>query len=450
MNALNPKRSPLDRALGENRLNDAEGQSPHDVRSIRIQAGGAVGTEAGGRSRSETKPFRMALGVLASMAVALTGCNKAETATAAVSSDPKVEAGRIVFPADSPQLATLVVAPVKPCADCRLRLNGRLAWNDDVTVRVFSPFAGRVTRISASHGARVEKDAPLAVLTSPDFGQAETDARKASTDLALAERNVSRLRELVEHGAAPVKDLSAAEADLSRAQSEASRTHARLASYGIETDVIDNTFTIRSPIAGVVVERNLNAGQEVRPDQMLANIERLAAPLFVVTDPAKLWLMLDMSEAEAAKIEVGQALEIRVPTQPDRVFRAVLDFESDALDPLTRTVKARAAVDNIGRQLKAEQLVSVEIVSANTTQLLDVPAAAVFLKGDRHFVYAEIGTGTFVRREVHVGSAQKGQVQITDGLKTGERVVTDGVMLLEQVLETAPTDQATKGTSSAL
>lgn len=425
-----------------------DGQSQRTLGPVPARAGAqGPGIKLSG---FETKSFRVAIASLASVVVVLTGCNKAGNTSAAASSDPKLEAGRIVFPENSPQLATLVVAPVKPCADCRLRLNGRLAWNDDVTVRVFSPFAGRVIRIAASHGARIEKDAPLALLASPDFGQAQTDARKASTDLALAERNASRLRELAEHGAAAAKDLSAAEADLSRAQSEASRTRARLSSYGIETDTIDNAFTLKSPIAGVVVERNLNAGQEVRSDQMLASIERLAAPLFVVTDPARLWLMLDVTEAEAANIEVGQALEIRVPTHPDRVFRAVLDFESDALDPLTRTVKARATVDNPERLLKAEQLVSVEIVSANTAQLLDVPSSAVFLKGDRHFVFAEAGTGTFARREVHLGSAHQGQVQVTDGLKPGERVVTDGVMLLEQLLETAPTEQATKATGSAL
>lgn len=372
------------------------------------------------------------------------GCHsKPESAASSDSMEPKVTAGRIVFPENSPQLASLAISAVKPCADCRLRLNGRLAWDDDVTVRVFSPFAGRITHVVAEPGARVEKDAVLARVASPDFGQAQTDARKAATDLALAERNVSRLHELDAHGAAAAKDVAAAEADLARAQSEASRTSARLALYGVTTDVIDNAYALKSPIGGVVVERNLNPGQEVRPDQMLAGVERLAAPLFVVTDPSKLWLMLDVTEADASKLKVGQVLEVRVPSHPERVFQGVLNFESDSMDPSSRMVKARAVVMNPDRLLKAEQLVNVEFAVGDGKSVLDVPAAAVFLKGEKHFVFAESAIGTFVRREVSIGASHQGHLQIVGGLEPGERVVTDGVMLLEQLWENGG-EQATQ------
>ena len=74
----------------------------------------------------------------------------------------------------------------------RDRLSGRLTWNDDVTVRIFTPFAGRVRKITADIGQAVEKNAPLVEVESPDFGQAQADARKAEGDLKLAARSLAR------------------------------------------------------------------------------------------------------------------------------------------------------------------------------------------------------------------------------------------------------------------
>jgi cobalt-zinc-cadmium efflux system membrane fusion protein len=220
--------------------------------------------------------------------------------------------------------------------------------------------------------------------------------------------------------------------------------------YAASTDAADNAYTLRAPMDGVVVEKNVNVGQEIRPDQMLAGVERIAAPLFTVTDPTKLWLLLDVTEADAAQIDVGQKLQVRAAADPAHVYPAVLEYESDALDSVTRTVKARALVDNGARQLKAEQLVTVEMESPVASTVLSVPNSAVFLKGDRHFVFAESGSRTFVRREVKIGASHEGQIQITTGLEDGDRVVTDGVMLLEQVWENASTDPASNKQAASL
>lgn len=384
------------------------------------------------------------------LAVASSGCNKPGVAESRETGDPTVQSGKIVFPEASGQLAAIGTAPAKRCAGCRLRLNGRLAWDDDVTVRLFSPFAGKMTGVHVVAGQRVAKDSALASIASPDFGQVQADARKAATDLSMAERNVSRLRELAGVGAAAAKDVAEAEADLKRAQSEEQRARARLSMYTVPTDGPDTAYTLRAPVEGVVVERNANVGQEVRPDQMLAGVERIAAPLFTVTDPTKLWLLLDVTESDAARIEVGQRLQVRSDADPSHACPAVLEYESDALDPVTRTIKARALVDNGGRQLKAEQLVSVEVESPVASTVLSVPTSAVFLKGERHFVFAQAGPRTFERREVGIGASRDGQIQVTTGLGEGDRVVADGVMLLEQAWENASVDPATSGQSASL
>ena len=349
--------------------------------------------------------------------------------------EPVVKDGKITFAPHSPQLAALGVEPAQPCVGTTVQLNGRLLWDDDVTVRIFTPFAGRVVKITADAGQAVQKDETLATIVSPDFGQAQADARRAASALALAARNVTRIRELHEHGAAPQKDLHAAEADLEQARAEQQRASARLAFFAGSQTAIDQTFPLRSPVAGVVVEKNLNTGQEVRPDMMLANLPQLAAPHFVITDPTRLWIWIDATEQELPNLKAGQTFTLRSRTFPGQTFTGRVHLVSDSLDPTTRTVKVRGSVDNAQRLLKAEMFVTVELASDKIQAGQDVPTKAVFLKGDKHFLFVEDAPGQFSRREIKMALEHDGKIVVRDGLESGQRVVTEGCLLLEAMLE---------------
>src|ERR1700749_2183830 len=105
------------------------------------------------------------------------------------------------------------------------------------------------------------------MLWSADFGQAQADASRAATDLRLAERTLNRTRDLLQHGAAATKDVEAAENDYESKVAENERTQAQLRRFGVEQGSIDGLFPLKTPLAGVLVEKTINPGQEVRPDQ---------------------------------------------------------------------------------------------------------------------------------------------------------------------------------------
>jgi len=362
------------------------------------------------------------------------GCRH-ETVSAS-STDPHVAGDRVAFAANSPQLAALAVEPVSVESTNSSRLYGRLTWDENVTVRVFTPFAGRVRRVLADIGQSVRAGAPLAEVESPDFGQAQAEARTAESDFRLAESNLDRLRDLFEHGAAAQKDLDAAEAERARAVSQRARVLSRLASYGAAADSVDGLFVLKSPIAGTIVERNLTPGQEIRPDQMLANAPQLFSPLFVLSDPSRLWIQIDAADGELASLTPGTAFRFGSSAYPGRVFHGVLDHVSEAIDPGTHTVRARGHVDNSSRQLRAEMFVTVDLeVATRPSAGLSVPTRAVLLKGDRHYVFVEVSPGQFARREVHISADHDSHVLIKDGVGEGERVVTEGGVLLEQLLD---------------
>ncbi|MCX6903118.1 MAG: efflux RND transporter periplasmic adaptor subunit, partial [Verrucomicrobia bacterium] len=197
------------------------------------------------------------------------------------------------LPADSPQKNTLAAEAATARKTNITQMTGRLIWNDEVTVRIFSPVSGRVTALPTGLGQKVAAGDVLAKLDSPDYGQAQADVRKATADLVLAERNLARLKALFEHGAAAQKDWEAAEDAQAGALSEKERATARLALYGGNAEIVDQMFSLKSPIAGTLVEKNINPGQEIRADSMLGNVPGTYLPLFTVADPTRLWLILD-------------------------------------------------------------------------------------------------------------------------------------------------------------
>jgi len=362
-----------------------------------------------------------------------TGCRPSVATVASVPDEPpRVEPGKVIFPAQSSQLHSIRIDPVPAATNLVLTFPGRLTWNENRTVRIFSPFGGRILRSLTETGQRVEPGTPLIVLSSPDFGQAQADARRAATDLALADKNFARLQELFAHGAAAEKDLISAESDRARARAEAERAKTKLSAYGLGDDSIDSNFTLKAPIGGIVVEKNASPGQEVRPDQMLAGIERLAAPVLVITDPTQLWLLLDLTESDAVRLREGQEFTIHLPNEPETTYRGVLEYLGDGLEPTTRLVRARARIDNRDRKLRAEQLVAAE--ARLDLKAVSVDENAVFLDGDRYYVFIESSSGSFRRQEVKLGRKREGRVQILSGLKTDDRLVTDGGLLLNQIL----------------
>ena len=368
------------------------------------------------------------------VAFVTTGCHKDVPQGSTPVTAAKSEDGKVVLPADSEQLTSIKIEAAKISPVAVTHLPGRVVWNETATVRVFSPFGGRVTRLGVEPGDAVAAGDILAAIASPDFGQAQTDAKRSATDLALAEKTAARLHELKEHGAAADKDVQSADADYNRFAAEFSRAQGKLAQFGGTNGAIDSSFLLRAPAAGILVERNVASGQEVRADQMLAGIDRLAAPLFVITDPSRLWVWIDITEMDLGRVQKGQPVIISSQVFPDRIFNAVIDYISDGLDPITRTAKARAVVDNKNRLLKSEMLVWAQ-VSNVAAAAVDVNSHAVFLKGDRHYVYAEESKGRFSKREVTIGIEHDGKIQVLSGLKEGDRVVTDGAMLLDLVAD---------------
>lgn len=362
--------------------------------------------------------------------LALTACNEPPAPKPEIST-PIVQGQQLRFAAGHPQLALLTLSPAVPAQAITIELPAKLVWNEARTQRLYPAFAGRVVSIQADVGQLVAAGAALAVLASPEFGQAQSDTARAEADARLSAKALHRQRELFEAGIVARKDLEQSEAEAARTQAELERTQARTRLYGSSSGV-NQQLALKASINGVVVERNLNPGQEVRPE--------LAGPgvpaLFVVSDPASLWIQIDARESEVGAVGPGATFELRIPTLGGQKFEGRVMASSDFIDPQTRTIKIRAVVANPQRVLKAEMLGTARF-ERRFNGGVSIPAKAVLLSGARHSVFVQTSPGVFERREVELEYEGPKEVIVSHGLQAGEQVVSDNALLLARQFRVA-------------
>ena len=373
--------------------------------------------------RSSSCIFRLA-GVAS--ALLLVACSE-PVPTPPEATSAVLQGNQLRYAAGNPQLALLTTVDVKPSTAVAIDLPARLTWNESRTQRIFPAFAGRVTAIRADVGQAVKAGTVLAQMASPDFGQAQADAARASVDVQLTQKSLARQKELLAAGVIARKDFEQAEADAARAQTEVARAQARTKLYGGGGGAsgVNQQLGLTSGINGIVVERNLNPGQELRPDQSGVGVP---AP-FVVSDPTSLWVQIDARERDVGSLKVGSQFELIVPTLPNEKFIGKVLTSSDAIDPTTRTIKVRGEVANPDRRLKAEMLASARL-ERHLGGGLVIPASAVVLRGTQHTVYVQSGPGVFEPREVRLSYQDSKQAVVARGLEAGDKVVSENVLLL--------------------
>jgi membrane fusion protein, heavy metal efflux system len=314
--------------------------------------------------------------------------------------------------------------------------SGKIAFDDLRVGHVFSPVFGRVKRILADPGQRVKREASLAVIDSPDVGNAFADLGKAQADLTAADHEVARQHELFDAHASSQKDFETAQDNDGKAKAEMNRARqkARLFRAGV-ADAASQEFTLRAPIDGEVIARNINPGAEVQGQYSGGT----PVELFTIGELDRVWVLADVFEMDLARVRKDAPVVVKAVAYPDQIFHGKVDWISDLLDPVTRTARVRCSIDNPARALKPEMYATVTI-GVSGEAVLAVPRSAVLRIADQTVVFVEAGKTAdgrqrFVRRVVALDEDEgSNYVPVVRGVAANERLVTSGGILLSGML----------------
>jgi cobalt-zinc-cadmium efflux system membrane fusion protein len=324
---------------------------------------------------------------------------------------------------------------------------GQIAFNEDASTVVLSPFSGRVTRLIAKIGDDVKRGDPLFEIDSPEVVHAQTDLiaaiqglGKAKSQLALAKRVLDRQTSLLADRATAQREVDQAQNDYALAESDFTTAQGTLTAARnrlrviigrdpeeverVERDrLINPLITINAPIEGTVIARKVGPGQYVRSDT--------ADPLYSIANLSTMWLKANVPENDISLVRVGQEIEIKVTAVPDRIFKARITAIGAASDTATRRVVVRSEIPNPDRALKSEMFASFKIATGEGGATPAVPVEAVIREGELATVWVQREPLLFQRRKVKIGMEQDGRLQILDGLAQGEQVIGRGAIFVD-------------------
>jgi membrane fusion protein, heavy metal efflux system len=346
------------------------------------------------------------------------------------------------------QMHQLSVVPVETATFRVLRpAIGQIAFNEDASTVVLTPFSGRVTRLITRIGDEVKRGDPLFEIDSPEVVQVQTDliaavqaVEKSKSQLALAKRTLDRQSGLLADKATSQREHDQARADYAAAESDtrtvegtlaASRNRLRVLVGRSDAEVarverdrlINPLITINAPIDGTVIARKIGPGQYVRSDS--------GEPLYSLADLSTMWLKANVPENDIPHVRVGQAIEVKVTALPDRVFKARIVAIGAASDSSTRRIVVRSEIDNADRALRSEMFATFKIVTGAGEPTPSVPVEAVIWEGEMPVVWIEREPMLFERRRVRAGLEQEGKLQVLAGLKAGDKVVGRGAIFVD-------------------
>ncbi len=306
-------------------------------------------------------------------------------------------------------------------------LTGRITLDEDHTQRVSSPIDGRVTKILVQLGESVKPGQSIVELSSPHAAELEAEAEKAEQDRAVAEKNLGRADKLKLEGAISDKEGAQAEADFKKARADSARARSQLRSLSLSAAGPNLYASLRSQIAGTVVDRNILVGQEIRADA--------PAPLLTISNLGVVWVLADLYEQDLALVTQGAPIRVTVPAYPGETFSGTVDHVGEVLDPATHTVKLRCVVPNPGNRLKPEMFAKIEVTDAGQRKTILLPSDAILTDGAHAKVIVATEGNVYRQRNVETGPDADGMVRVLSGVKPGEKVVTAGAIFVRRKME---------------
>ena len=304
---------------------------------------------------------------------------------------------------------------------------GVVDYDQNRSTAVLAPFSGPVTKVLVSLGETVKQGQPLATVASPDFAAAVDGYRKALAAARAAAQVAATDKDLYAHHAISQRENAQAQSDAVGAQSDSDAARQALLALHVDPAVVKDIEqgrpvanlpgVIRAPVAGTVVQRSITPGQLLQAG---------STACFTVADLSKVWVLAQVFDSDLATVKPGDSAEVEIGG-PGKALPGKVANLSPEVDPDTRSVAARVVVDNPGDLLKKQMYVRVRIQSAETANGLLVPVAAI-LRDDENlpFVYVQEADGSYARRPVTLGARTGDRILVADGLKAGDKVVTEG------------------------
>lgn len=370
-------------------------------------------------------PFHRSLPLFALfLCIVLSACQqKSEAPTEAPKEEAKVDPNVVIL---GPQLKAVVQMGAVNTVEMKdtLRIPGRIQVDEQYEARVGATVTGRISEINVALGDQVKAGQVLAHIKSTELAQYQLSYIKSVQQVQLLSKAVDRAKLLLESDVISPAELQRREAEYNAAKAELNASRDQLQVLGMPPAAISklglansgmSMSTVSSKINGTVIQRKARIGEVVAPTE----------DLFVVADLSKVWAVAEVPEQQLEHLRNGETIKIEVPALNGKLMDGQINYVGDIVNAETRTIMARASLQNNDRLLKPDMLISI-LLEAKSRQTLAVPVTSVVREENKDFVFVQTGPDKVTLREVSLGNVFEGFVSVNEGLTEGDTIVTDG------------------------
>ena len=348
---------------------------------------------------------------------ALASCQEKKTGT--------METKQVCISDSLSKMIKIDTAKTTPIKD-ELSLSGEVSFDENKVVKVFPFTSGQVMEVKVSLGDKVTKGQTLAVLRSADVAGNYTDLSATKADLAISKRQLEQAEYLYKNGISSERDYTEAKENYNKAVASNSKVQQQIAINGGGNTSASGSLIIKAPGSGYIVEKNISAGNFIRPDN--------SNSLFTISDMKDVWIWANVFESDIAKVKRGYDAKITTLAYPDKVFNGKIDEISSVLDPDNKVMKVRISLSNNDLLLKPEMFTNVMITNKDPQTSVAIPSSAVVFDNSKNYVIVYNSKCDMQVRLVSVIKTVDDITYVSSGLKPGEKIISKSQSLLYNAL----------------
>lgn len=311
-----------------------------------------------------------------------------------------------------------------PNSETDLSFSAKIAPNEETTARIFPLVSGSIRSVPVKLGDHVSKGQVLATMGSPEMATFDKDAISSSAELRNATRSLKLAEDMYKSGLSSARDLEEAKNNLLVKQAEDRRSKSVLNLNGGSTN---GSYTLKSPISGFVIEKNVNNNMALRPDNNQS--------LFTVADLSTVWGVINIYESDISSIQQGDPVKISILSYPDKIFTGKIDKIYNVLDPDSKVMNARVSIANPGFLLKPGMMATVQIAAKSNNDLPSINANDIVFDENKNYVLVLDKVKKIRIQEVVIERKSDDRAYISKGLQAGDRVVASKTVFIYESLK---------------
>jgi len=304
-----------------------------------------------------------------------------------------------------------------------LKLTGKVVADQSKQIQVFPLVGGIVKSVNVELGDYIDKDHVVAIIKSGEAAGYQSEFVAAKSNYEISKKNMQVTEDMYASKLVSEREYLQSKQDFKKAEAELNKTQEFQNIYNIGNQ---SEYTVKAPISGFIIEKNINKDMEIRTDN--------GTNIFTISQLNEVWVIANVYETDIEKVKEKDTVFVSTIAYPDKIYKTTIDKVYNVLDPETRVMKIRVKLNNADYLLKPEMYANVVVNYAEPERMITIASTALIFDNSNNYVLIYKGGKNFKVQKVDLYKIIGNKAYIHTGVEENSRVVTKNQLLIYNAL----------------